>query len=274
MIALDQLKMPSLSAEALEALRVMEREDADVNSVVKAVSLDPVLSATLVRYANSPARRTNREVTSVQAAVSLMGMRSVRGAIMVAAMRGFAENEHPLARMLWEQSMVLATLARSLAGRVHRQHADAAELVGMMHNIGAQVLLTNYPDRYQSMLDSARQSGQLIHEAEREVFGLHRGELMAMLGDRFRLPAVTVEVLSAYHEGALPQGDRGESDALLAMLWLAQITACRSSISTSWPAEYLPLELDVLKQQLAIDDDELLDLSEDCELLLNERFAF
>jgi HD-like signal output (HDOD) protein len=265
--------MPSLSPEAIEALKLLDSDSADVPTLVKAVSLDPVLSATLVRYANAPGRRGAREVDSVQAAISRLGLRCVRGAVMVAAMRGLTDQGHPVARVLWEQAMVVSTLARSLAQRSARALADTAELVGMMHNIGAQVMVANFPQPYQEVIDHAATEGMLIRVAEKARFGFHRGELMVALAERFRLPPLVTSVLGRYHDGQLP-GVGGDDDLLLSILWLAQITACRSNISSQWPNEYLPENVDALVQGLGVDEDVMLDLAEDCDLLLNERFSF
>jgi len=268
------LKMPAVSGESLEVMRMLDAEDVDMQALVRAIVLDPVLSSTLIKYANSPAHRRAREAASVQQAVNVLGTRQVRAAAMVATMRGFAGTSNEANAMLWEQSVVASTLARSIAARCCRRLADEAELLGLLLNMGALVLNTNYPDLYQSLADSATQDRMLVHDAEREVFGLHRGDLIAALAERFRLPARAVSVLSAYHAQQLPPAElRSDEDRLLAILWLAQNAAWRSSATANWLPEFLPADIGGMLDQLGLIDEDLLNLSEDVEMLVAERIG-
>jgi HD-like signal output (HDOD) protein len=269
----SQLKMPSVSSESLEVMRMLDSEDVDMHALVHAIGLDPVLSGTLIKYANSPAHRLAREATSVQQAVNVLGTRQVRAAAMVAAMRGFASGGNPITTMLWEQGVVISTLARAVAKRSSRRLADEAELLGLLHNMGALVLNTNFPDLYRSLADSLQQDGGLVHDAEREVFGLHRGELVDELTVRFRLPARVSEVMTAYHARQVPSEAISDEQRLLAILWMAQIAAHRSPASANWLPEYLPTEVDALMDQLGLIEDDLLNLSEDAEMLVAERLG-
>jgi len=78
------LKMPAVSSESLEVMRMLEADEVDMQSLVRAIVLDPVLSSTLIKYANSPAHRRAREAGSVQQAINVLGTRQVRAAAMVA----------------------------------------------------------------------------------------------------------------------------------------------------------------------------------------------
>jgi HD-like signal output (HDOD) protein len=270
----SQLKMPSVSSESLEVMRMLDRDDVDMPALVRAIGLDPVLSGTLIKYANSPAHRRARDATSVQQAVNVLGTRQVRAAAMIAAMRGFGGAGNMITTTLWEQGVVVSTLARAVAARSGaRRLADEAELLGLLHNMGALVLNTNFPDLYQSLADSLGQDGGLVHHAEREVFGLHRGDLVDELAARFRLPARVSEVMAAYHAQQVPAEAVSDEQRLLAMLWMAQVAARRSPASENWLPEFLPPDVDALMDQLGLIEEDLLNLGEDAEMLVAERLG-
>jgi HD-like signal output (HDOD) protein len=269
----SQLSMPTVSGEGLKVLRMLEDEDVDMHALVGTIVLDPVLSSTLIKYANSPAHRRARDATSVQQAVNVLGTRQVRGAAMIAVMRGFSSGNDPITAMLWDQSVVASTLARAVARRSCLRLADEAELVGLLHNMGALVLNTNYRELYRSLADSVIQDRMLVHTAEREVFGLHRGDLIEPLATSFRLPRRTVEVLLAYHAGQLPAECVSDEQRLLGILWVAQTAAWRSRAAANWLPEFLPADIGVLMDQLGLTEEDVLDLSEDVELLVAERMG-
>lgn len=272
MIDLDKLRMPTVSSACMEVMQLLESESADVRAVANVVSMDPILSGTLLRYANSPLHRRAREATCVQQAINMLGLRQVRAAAVVATMRGFCSQE-PLCTLLWEQGMAVSTLARAIAAPRFRAMAEEMELIGLMHNVGALVLVTNFPDLYAAMVDGIRQDGTPVHVAEREVFGVHRGDLMAHLARSFHLPQRAVSVLDRYHAQQVPVAVDTDPDLALACLWLAQGIGRRSQTASDWLPEWLPSDLPALMKLLAVDEDEFLNLTEDCEALVAERMA-
>ncbi len=273
MIDPSQLKMPTVSSESMEVMRMLDAEDVDIQALVRAIGLDPVLSSTLIKYANSPLHRRAREATSVQQAVNVLGTRQVRAAAMVAAMRGFASHGNPIDTLLWEQSVAVSTLARAVAQRGCRRLADEAELLGLLHNMGALVLNTNFPELYQSLADSLTADGPRVHEVEREVFGLDRGALVESLAERFRLPRALTDVLLAYHAQRVPREIASDGDRLLAFLWIAQSVASCSQAAAQWLPEFVPASIAPLAEQFGIDDEALLNLSEDVDMLVAERLT-
>lgn len=272
MIDVSKLRMPTVSRACMEVMHLLESEDVDVRSVANVVSMDPMLSGTLLRYANSPLYRRACEATSVQQAINLLGLRQVKAAAVVATMRGFCGHD-PLSALLWEQGMAVSTLARAIATPRFRALADEMELIGLMHNVGALVLLANFPDLYAAMVEGIRQDGTLVHVAEREVFGLHRGDLAVHLAGSFHLPQRVVAVLAGYHARQVPAEVDTDPARALACLWLAQGIGRRSQTANDWLPEWLPPDLSALMQLLVVDEDEFLNLTEDCEALVAERMA-
>jgi HD-like signal output (HDOD) protein len=267
----SQLKMPAISSESMEVLRILDRDDVDINVLVRAIGVDPILSSTLIKYANSPLHRRAREATSVQQAVIVLGMRQVRAAAMVAAMRGFAANADPISVMLWDQSVAYSTLARAVSQRCCRRLGDEAELVGLLANMGAMVLNTNYPRLYETLAEMLASESITVHRAEREIFGLHRGELMPELAERFRLPARALAVLTDYHTQQVPLEVETDEQRLLAVMWVATYAAWRSPAASNWLREFVPESIDNLLEHLELSDEDVQNLVEDTELLVAQR---
>lgn len=272
MIDFDKLRMPSVSRECMEVLRLLESEEVESQVLVKAISLDPVLSATLLRYANSPAHRRARDATSVQQAINVLGLRQVRAAAVVATMRGFC-NQDALSAMLWEQGLAVSTLARAIAEPRFRSLADELELLGLLHNLGGLVLLSNFPELYSDLVAGIRLDGTPVHEAEREVFGVHRGDLTPLLAERFHLPPRVLQTLMAYHGRQVPSDVDSDPSRALACLWVAQLAGRRSPTAADWSPEWLPPNVPALLQLLDIGEEEFLNLTEDCEALVAQRLA-
>ena len=78
----DELKatdrLPSPSGTALAIIKLVQQDDATAQQVAQLVQADPALSGRILRFANSAAFGARRPIVSVQDAVVMMSMHSVR----------------------------------------------------------------------------------------------------------------------------------------------------------------------------------------------------
>lgn len=271
MIDRSSLKLPNVSSECAGVLRLIDSPDVDMAALTTAVSRDPTLASTLIKYANSSTLGRGG-VSTVKQAVTRLGLRQVRAAAMVASMRGFTSRDNPTHSLLWEQSVALSTLARAVASRCCRRLADEAELTGLIANMGAMLLATNFAAQYRDLIEDL-DPGVTIHEAEREVFGLHRGELLHELAERFRLPERMLRVLGEFHGGQVPRRMENDEQSLLAVLWVALFVLWQTPLAEDWPHQFAPASVGHLQELLGLSDEDLQNIIDDAEVLVGQRMA-
>ncbi len=71
-------KMPSSPALAARILELAEDPDSTVDQFADLIQMDPALAARLLRMTNSAAFGQRQQVTTIQRAVSLLGINRVR----------------------------------------------------------------------------------------------------------------------------------------------------------------------------------------------------
>ncbi len=71
-------RLPSPSGTALEIMKLLQRDNVEINDVTKLVKLDPALSGRILQFANSPAIITHRSITNISDAIIMMGMAAVK----------------------------------------------------------------------------------------------------------------------------------------------------------------------------------------------------
>ena len=74
----DGENMPSPPTIAARLLDLVNQPDARIADITKVISADPKLSAKLIDYCNSPIVASARTVGSLQQAIPLLGMRTLR----------------------------------------------------------------------------------------------------------------------------------------------------------------------------------------------------
>jgi len=127
------------------------------SKVAKIVGTEPVLSAQLLRLANSAALSAGgRPVDDLPTAIKRLGYALVRNAAIALGIRQLAQNNHqsmmrvPLEE-LWRHSIQVAALSYVLAKKLTRLNPDTAMLAGLLHDIGMFYLLARankYPDLF------------------------------------------------------------------------------------------------------------------------------
>jgi HD-like signal output (HDOD) protein len=85
---LKQIKsLPPLPKSVLEVQRITNDPNSSIADLVKVIKEDPMLTANLLKAANSPLYGFTRQIKTVDQAVSLFGMTTVKGFVISFAVR-------------------------------------------------------------------------------------------------------------------------------------------------------------------------------------------
>lgn len=193
--------LPSLPAIVMELLNNIDDENVDIHSLAKKVSHDLALTATTLRYVNSAYYSTMIKVTTIHQAISLMGLTAVKKIITMAALSGcFPENDcHGFSHQaFWQHSNAVAIAARLLAKRLHFS-ADVAFTAGLLHDIGALVLATQYPRQYEATIAYRDHHQVCQFEAERRVLGIDHAAVGGALAAHWNFSEVMKNAIAGHH---------------------------------------------------------------------------
>lgn len=246
------LKMPDLSPSGMQVLEMVSREDFDILPLTKAIAQDPVLSSIILKYANSPIYRRVVEVNNVRQAISILGQKNVRMAVVVGTMRSFSSEPNPLSNLIWKHSFDIATLCKLITRMVEPRKAEDVELTGLMHEMGSLILIRNFPDKYREVIDVANRDGRLLESCEKEMFGINHNELLARLVDEFRLPEITLYALHDLAEVSELEMLGRDVDMHIAVLALAHHIYYSLGGLDGHPQESMPESLEAIRDKLEL----------------------
>jgi HD-like signal output (HDOD) protein len=252
-----ELKMPDVSPVGLEVLNILEKEEFDILKLSKAISQDPVLSSTVLRYANAPIYRNLVEVTNVRQAISILGSKNVRMAVVVATMRHFDREPSPLAQVFWDHSFAIATLCKLIARKVAPRLVEDIELTGLLHEMGSLVLITNFKDQYQEVVDTSLKEGISLEEVEKRVFGVNHSELLTRLLDEMRLPEMTFYAIDGLAELDEVELLGRDVDVHMAVVALAHHLLNSMPKAAQHPVEHMPDTLESLRDKLELSQEDI-----------------
>jgi HD-like signal output (HDOD) protein len=169
------LELPSLPSVAIDTARLIDRDEADVLTVARVVMHDPVISAKLIRAANSPLFYGREAVKTCERAVLRLGLRSTRQLVVAFSLRDLFRTDARILdqrmRSLWLHSTEVGAIAFVLARHLGGFDPDEAHLAGLVHDIGVVPVL-----RYAAGRDELRGNAQTL--------GYLEAELKAEIGER------------------------------------------------------------------------------------------
>ena len=202
----DVKDLPTLPAVVMELLNNLDNEDVDTHELALKVTHDSALTAKTLRYANSAYYSTMIKVTTIQQAISLLGLTTVRQIITTAALTGcFPENNcagfsH---KDFWRHSNAVAIAAKILARRLNLNQ-DVAFTAGLLHDIGTLVLVTYHSEQYAAAIAYRQEQKCTQFEAERRVLGIDHAEVGNALAEEWNFSDQMKNAIAGHHQPETP----------------------------------------------------------------------
>ena len=190
----EQQLIDSFSDDALTTEELAER-----------IALDPVLSANLLRLANSAYYRASRKISSVEAAVTMLGFVTVRTLVITCSLVSRFKSTQGLdLRQFWRYSLTSAVLCQWLA-RQCGEEEEMAFTLGVVHAIGELMMHLGMPEETGTLGKIVNFYADTRLQTEKDVFGFHHLDVSAELLARWKFPEPLITALRASSRKFDPQ---------------------------------------------------------------------
>jgi len=200
--------IPSLPEIVNRILSLLSHSETPASQIANLVAYDPGLTSKVLRMVNSAAYGFQRQISSIQHAIMMLGFNTVRGLVLSASIFKLLEGKtHPNGldhQQFWEHSMTTAVIARYLVKKFRFFDMDDVFSAAMLHDIG-KVVLDVYLPTYTEVLQAARKNKMPIHgngfrALEQELIGLTHDGIGALLAAKWRFPVGLTEVIQYHHQ--------------------------------------------------------------------------
>lgn len=225
---LDRLSELSGLSPAVQAiLPRLGDDDLEIGELSDMIGQDPVLTARVLRLANSPFYGLPRQVGSLSESTMILGLSNLRGLLLSSGLIGAFPDSAATARSL-ATGAAAGSLARSL-----RRDAGIAFTAGLLHNLGALLLQYFAPVDWRSLASEPGETMERRLERERQSFGFDHCALAAGIAGHWRFPTAVQTALRLH---PLPPDDPVEPLADLVHAAWAITSACPGEAPNIAPA--------------------------------------
>jgi putative nucleotidyltransferase with HDIG domain len=171
--------------------------------IAEVIGHDPVLTARVLKAANSARYQRSHQINTVYDAVSTISDDDLRTLITTTtAIDAFSHIDTDLVDMdnFWNHSVCCGLAARILAEKCQLVECDRAFVAGILHDIGQLVIYHTVPALARQVLEKAGEPEEYRYRAEKEVIGITHAEVGAELLKVWGFPDYLVEVVNFHHE--------------------------------------------------------------------------
>jgi HD-like signal output (HDOD) protein len=190
------VKLPVMPEVAHALIRTLHDEDISITKVRDIIAKDPTLTAKVLRAANSAGMGLRREISTLDNAISMIGMSQVRTLALSACMNVAFPMVPGLDRSeFWRNSMACAGYAHWMAGGIG-MNGQEAWLAGMMARLGELIIGQNAP----AILAEVEKLPHLPGDRwkrEQSALGFTETQVTAELARRWNFPEEIVQGLDA-----------------------------------------------------------------------------
>jgi HD-like signal output (HDOD) protein len=217
--------LPTLPATYTRLIKATSNPNSNVSDIVEIITYDPILSANVLRVANSSYTGLSDPVEELSDAIMFLGVSEVSrialsvGYVDLFNVKGMTGD---FLKDVWLHSITSALLSWRIASLSQSNFANDAFLAGLLHDIGKLFFATAFPSAYSTVLEQRNIPGVKMLELEQETFGLTHPEAGEELCKHWGLAPRMGEVARRHHDPELGSED---SRNLIYSVGLASIFA-------------------------------------------------
>jgi len=202
LLSLD--RVPALSPTATQLLGRLARRNCEIRELSGLIERDPLLSAQILAIANSAAFGRAQQIGSVNHAIAMIGMGSVRKFALARSISNlFGRRKIAPSFSITRfnlHSVATGMFLELLADYVPIEGAEDAFLAGLFHDVGKLVIAVALPEQYETILTTAALTCEPVLEIERNLLQTDHAELSALAVDFWGLGEPIREAAAYHHQ--------------------------------------------------------------------------
>lgn len=194
-------KMPAFPKSVQSILELSRKMDVDPKQIVQLIEKDPVMTVKILRVINSAFYALPRKVASINHAVIMLGINTIKNMALGLAAAGMLPSRNDAGFPATEylvHSLAVAGACRQIAGKLGGIDPQEAYIAGLLHDFGKIVFAQYFPEEFCIALDLAS-TGLPLQAAERQTLGTDHTVAGSMLAEQWQFPATLVAAIRDHH---------------------------------------------------------------------------
>ncbi len=194
--------LPQFPENIVTLQRLLEDPNHEINDIAREISVDPSMTADLLKLVNSAQFMLPKRVDNIVEAVKLVGTKGVRNLLYSYGTQKVLGEKYSEMRSMWNHAYRAAFYAYILAKSFKRKKEllDDVYVGGILHDLGQIVIASLHPDLLDRITRVCREKGIPAKLLEDFSVGLNHAEVGALIARKWNFPEQLVSAIRYHHE--------------------------------------------------------------------------
>jgi putative nucleotidyltransferase with HDIG domain len=199
----DQItSLPQFPENIVMIQKLINDPKSEMADIARQISMDPAMTADLLKVVNSAQFMLSKKVDSISEAVKMVGIRGIKNMLYSYGTQKILGDDTTDKRILWDHSYKTAFYAYNLAKnfRKDRNLLDDVFVGGILHDMGKIIFANVYPDLLNKIKTFCVEKGIPASTFEDLSAGLNHAEIGALIAQKWNFPDNLVSAIRLHHD--------------------------------------------------------------------------
>jgi HD-like signal output (HDOD) protein len=188
----------------MQLLARLARRNCEVPELAALIEKDPLLSAQVLRMANSAVFGRAQQITTVGHAISMIGVGTLRKFALGSSISNLFSKFRSAPSFSMTRfnlhSVATATLVEAISDEVPIEFPEGAFIAGILHDVGRLLIAVILPDDFENVASLYALRDVPLFECEREILEVDHAELSALAVGRWELAEPIQRAVRCHHD--------------------------------------------------------------------------
>ena len=194
--------LPQFPENILMVQKLISDPKSEMADIARQISMDPALTADLLKIVNSAQYMLSKKVDSISEAVKMVGIRGIKNLLYSYGTLKLLGDDTSDKRALWEHSYKTAFYAFNIVKNFRKDHnlLDDAYVGGILHDMGKIIFSNVHPELLNKIQAFCSERGLPASTFEDLSAGMNHAEIGALIAEKWNFPEGLVSSIRYHHD--------------------------------------------------------------------------
>lgn len=214
---LQSKDLPTLPLIASKLLVMTAREETTLTDIAELIAQDMALSTKILRVANSSFYSFPQQISSINQAVSILGLNAVRSLVLSFSFLSLGKRRKKSLfdfEQFWQRSLVEAAGTKLILEQLPNVNTEEAFTCGLLQNIGELIFATTIHQQYDQLLENLKTQDTSntdpqeteLNRLEQEILGISHTDVGYEVAKMWGLPDSLLLPIKYHHQPLAYEG--------------------------------------------------------------------
>ncbi len=214
--------LPTFPENIMKIQELCSERNVSIDTVASKISVDPSLTAELLKLANSADFYGGKRIETINEAIMRVGLKNIKSLLFVASSRKILDERFKKFEQVWDHCNKVAFYARFIAtDRGFSSLADTVFISGLLHDIGKIVLLSTEKELVEMIAEIIKNREIITTTILEEVtLGISHTTIGRLTAEKWNFPEYLIMAIENHHS-PLSAGKKHED--IISLVYLANM---------------------------------------------------